>query len=183
MSIPNGLQRHVLWNMDGRMWIENINAVNEESKAFQHSLQRGFVKYIPQDKLAKFIVSLNDGDRADAPVQPAAEMPDWASSEGPWCLKQWVSFNVAPPLVDICLLDPEHDGDCRGVLGTRHNHSMSFYLGHLQNKFEEEQIHCGRGHPTQRGQEGDRKLSCGCLARTATNQALREGGYIGRPKG
>lgn len=60
MSMPNGLQRHVLWNMDGRQWIENVHASGEGSKMFQHAVQRGLVTEIPQDKLAEFIKQITE---------------------------------------------------------------------------------------------------------------------------
>lgn len=40
---------------------------------------------------------------------------------------------------------------------------------------------CGEGHPTEQGEPGENYLACGCLARTATDQALRDGGYPERP--
>lgn len=46
---------------------------------------------------------------------------------------------------------------------------------------DHEQVRCGQGHPTEWGNPGDLRLSCGCLAATATDQALREGGYAERP--
>lgn len=62
-------------------------------------------------------------------------MPDWAMPKGPWCLKQWVPFNVPNPTVDLCLLPPEHDGDCRGIGGTWHNYEQSLLVG--QSKMKE----------------------------------------------
>jgi hypothetical protein len=57
-TIPNGLQIHVLWNMDGRQWIENIHSSGGGSPRFQRALDHGWAKIIPQDKLQEFVVSL-----------------------------------------------------------------------------------------------------------------------------
>ncbi len=40
-------------------------------------------------------------------------MKDWINPDGPFCEKAWIPLNVPDPKYDICLLPPEHDGDCR----------------------------------------------------------------------
>lgn len=57
-KIPNGLQQHVLWNMDGRQWIERLNPERLEMLPFQRCVERGWAKIIPQDKLSDFVNSL-----------------------------------------------------------------------------------------------------------------------------
>lgn len=56
-KIPNGVQTHVLWQMDGRTWIET-KIDREESRTFKLALERGWVKYIPQEKLEEFLKHL-----------------------------------------------------------------------------------------------------------------------------
>lgn len=63
-------------------------------------------------------------------------MPDWAPAEGPWCLKEWIPLNVSGPKVQTCLLDPEHDGDCRDVQGSFLNRDNAIFVGRLKTKDE-----------------------------------------------
>lgn len=63
-TIPDGLAPHVLYNMDGRQWIENWYAAGfdttdeKKKKLLEMKIERGWVKIIPQEKLAEFINSL-----------------------------------------------------------------------------------------------------------------------------
>jgi hypothetical protein len=51
--IPNGLQPHVLWNMDGRQWIENVHACGGNS--LERALKRGWAVMIPQELLVEMV--------------------------------------------------------------------------------------------------------------------------------
>lgn len=55
---PNGLQKHVLWDMDGRQWIEILQPGQEEKRTFQYALNKGWAKIIPSEKLQELILSL-----------------------------------------------------------------------------------------------------------------------------
>ena len=48
----DGLQRHALWTMDGRTWVEIMAG---ESKMRDIAIQRGWCREIPQDMLESFI--------------------------------------------------------------------------------------------------------------------------------
>lgn len=55
MSIPNGIQSHVLWTMDGRTWIENVHAATSRP-SFQRALDRGYARLIPQDAVTRLVI-------------------------------------------------------------------------------------------------------------------------------
>lgn len=56
-KIPNGLQEHVLFTMDGRSWIENIHSCG---KTLERQIERGWAIRIPQDKLEEFIKEVRE---------------------------------------------------------------------------------------------------------------------------
>jgi|GEM_PF-4211279 len=56
-------------------------------------------------------------------MNDAPDMPKWATEDGPWCLRQWMPMpSTFPHKYDLCLLPPDHTGDCRtihyGFIGT-----------------------------------------------------------------
>jgi hypothetical protein len=58
------------------------------------------------------------------------DMPDWASPDGPWCLKRWLPLpSGTPPKFDLCLLPPGHKSDCRTFHNGWQNHDNARYLG------------------------------------------------------
>lgn len=59
-KIPNGLQQHALWRMDGRVWIEPSFPTDDPKSQKLRATQeeRGWRQPIPQDKLAEFIAAL-----------------------------------------------------------------------------------------------------------------------------
>lgn len=61
-NIPDGIQRHVLITMDGRTWIENINAANPESPTYKRMKERGNLIEIPHDKLVLFVADVRKGE-------------------------------------------------------------------------------------------------------------------------
>jgi hypothetical protein len=65
-------------------------------------------------------------------MSDAPPMPEWAPQEGPWCLKQWIPYKVPDPKVDVCLLPPDHEDDCRGIHGAWHNENISLPVGVLK---------------------------------------------------
>lgn len=56
-KIPEGLQEHVIFTMDGRTWIESAPAAG--TIAMTRGIERGWCKIIPQDKLREFLASLD----------------------------------------------------------------------------------------------------------------------------
>jgi hypothetical protein len=56
--LPNGLQRHVLWDMDGRQWLEVITPEDLERDFFKHAVERGLVTVISQERLTEFVESI-----------------------------------------------------------------------------------------------------------------------------
>ncbi len=46
---------HWLFNMDGRMWIENDMAQTKDNAAWEYKLKKGYVTRIPGDKLWDFL--------------------------------------------------------------------------------------------------------------------------------
>lgn len=59
-------------------------------------------------------------------------MPSWAPPDGPWCLKQWIPFNTAPAKWTVCVMGPDHDGDCRDAHERRLNHDSAMFVGVLE---------------------------------------------------
>lgn len=73
-------------------------------------------------------------------------MPEWSPPDGPWCLKQWLPTGPDQTLpygtvvrsitdqtrVDTCLLGPDHDGDCRGIVGRYLSTDNAMCVGQLQ---------------------------------------------------
>jgi hypothetical protein len=55
--IPNGIQSHYLWQMDGRTWIE-VSA--RESRLRELAIGKGWCIPIPQDKLVQFINTITN---------------------------------------------------------------------------------------------------------------------------
>lgn len=66
------------------------------------------------------------------PTASAPPMPEWAPPDGPWCLMQWIPFGVPDPKVDVCLLSPEHNDDCRGIHGNYYSDKNAMFVGVLQ---------------------------------------------------
>lgn len=46
MAFPNGIQRHVLWTMDGRTWIEVLTPNLEKSKRWPIAVENGWAREI-----------------------------------------------------------------------------------------------------------------------------------------
>lgn len=61
-------------------------------------------------------------------------MPEWAPQEGPWCLKTWIPLRVPNALVDTCLREPNHRGDCRGIHGAWLHYGNAIYVGQREMK-------------------------------------------------
>lgn len=58
------------------------------------------------------------------------EMPEWSTIDGPWCLKRWLPLpSGVPPKFDVCLLPPNHEGDCRTIHYGYRNNENALYLG------------------------------------------------------
>jgi len=64
-------------------------------------------------------------------MNPAGpEMPDWASKEGPWCLKAWLRLPSPPGAgYTLCVRDPDHPGSCMDWLNVEHAAPQSLFLG------------------------------------------------------
>ena len=63
MKPKEGLQKHILWTMDGRSWIEvdgfSLEEPSEMRKRLrERQLEKGYCREIPQDKLSQFLESL-----------------------------------------------------------------------------------------------------------------------------
>lgn len=70
----------------------------------------------------------------DAESKPSPPMPEWASPDGPWCLRQWIRFDARPQTATTCLLPPDHDGDCRDQLEWHVSRSNALFVGQLKMK-------------------------------------------------
>lgn len=57
-KIPDGLQEHVLFTMDGRTWIESVPAAG--NIAMTRGIECGWCRVIPQDKLKTFLDTLDN---------------------------------------------------------------------------------------------------------------------------
>jgi hypothetical protein len=57
----------------------------------------------------------------------APAMPDWAPANGPWCLKAWLLYGDST--YDLCVREPNHEGECRCTTAGRVNHGNALYLG------------------------------------------------------
>lgn len=64
--------------------------------------------------------------------------PEWSPEDGPWCLKQWLPFNVPDPKIDTCLLILGHESDCRGIHGVFYDSRNGLIVGQLKTVSEEE---------------------------------------------
>lgn len=65
-----------------------------------------------------------------APPTDTPPMPEWAPSEGPWCLRAWLGIPSLPGAgYTLCLLQRGHDGRCRDQHGIYHEAGTSLPLG------------------------------------------------------
>lgn len=62
-KIPNGVQPHVLFDMDGRQWIESQAMAGNINRA----IERGWALRIPQDKIDQLVKETLDASEADGP--------------------------------------------------------------------------------------------------------------------
>lgn len=98
-------------------------------------LEDGTEVAISTDKASWQVATKAEGEATvvqqlqDEPVE-GPPMPDWAPSDGPWCLKQWIRLRV-PAAVSVCLLPPSHDGKCRDIHGLYHDQDSSRFAGIL----------------------------------------------------
>lgn len=58
MAFPNGIQRHALWTMDGRTWIEVLTPKTEDSKRWQFAVENGYARVIPQDMVNVLVATI-----------------------------------------------------------------------------------------------------------------------------
>lgn len=60
MKIPEGLQAHAIFRMDGRVWIEAVFPPQSEhqKKMREIRIEKGWMTIIPSDKLEDFVNSL-----------------------------------------------------------------------------------------------------------------------------
>lgn len=65
-------------------------------------------------------------------------MPDWASKDGPWCLKKWLLLPSPPDKgYTLCVREPGHDGDCMDWLNVEHHPGRSLFLGDTDATYKE----------------------------------------------
>ena len=72
-------------------------------------------------------------------MSESSDIPDWSTPDGPWCLKQWLPYNVPDPKIDTCLRELDHDGNCRGIHGRHYERDIDgMIVGQLKNVSKEE---------------------------------------------
>jgi hypothetical protein len=66
------------------------------------------------------------------------KMPEWAAPKGPWCLKQWVPYREPNPEIGLCILAPDHTGDCRLTDGRYISYDEGMLVGQARMKRDDE---------------------------------------------
>lgn len=60
MKIPDGLQQHAIFRMDGRIWIEPVFPPETETQKImrEKKIERGWMTMIPPNTMEVFVSSL-----------------------------------------------------------------------------------------------------------------------------
>jgi hypothetical protein len=58
-KVPEGLQDHYLFEMDGRSWLENAPS-NEGSRSLSYLLERGHARKVPRKALLELVRATRD---------------------------------------------------------------------------------------------------------------------------